>query len=185
MNGLLRACLGIQKELMRPLKMIQREEALKSHRGSRLLSEADLIQAIQELLTWRLSTKLCGERVLGDPATVKLFLRNHFLGLEHESFVVLFLDSRNHLIEAEELFRGTLTRVMVYPREVIKRTLHWNACSVILSHNHPGGEAVPSDMDRWLTRRLKDALQHIEVNVLDHIIVAGSQTASAAEQGWL
>jgi DNA repair protein RadC len=149
------------------------------------MTETDFIDAIHGLLSWRLSAKLREDRALGDPATVKQFMRAYFLGLEHESFVVLFMDARNHLIAAEELFRGTLTRVAVYPREVIKRALHWNACSVIFSHNHPGGEALPSDMDRLFTKQLKEALQHVEVNVLDHIIVADSQTASAAEQGWL
>jgi DNA repair protein RadC len=97
----------------------------------------------------------------------------------------LFLDAQNRLIAAEELFRGTLTQTSVYPREILKRALHHNAAAVILAHNHPSGVTEPSRADELLTRALREALQQVDVRVLDHLIVAGHQSLSFAERGLL
>ncbi len=83
------------------------------------------------------------------------------------------------------MFRGTLTQTSVYPREVVKRALHHNAGGIIFAHNHPSGVAEPSRADESLTRALKDALALVDVKVLDHFIVGGSQTMSFAERGLL
>lgn len=81
------------------------------------------------------------------------------------------------------MFRGTIDSASVYPREVVKEALRLNAAAVILSHNHPSGHPEPSQADKVLTQRLKDALSLVDVRVLDHIIVAGVRTASLAESG--
>ena len=73
----------------------------------------------------------------------------------------------------------------VYPREVVKTALAHNAGGVILAHNHPSGMAEPSVADRMLTKTLKETLAVVDVKLLDHIIVAGSNTWSFAEQGLL
>ena len=117
------------------------------------------------------------------PATVRDYLRLHFAGLEHEVFAALFLDSQNRLIEAVDLFRGTLTQTSIYPREVVKEALKRNTQAVILAHNHPSGYAEPSRADELITSTLKAALDLIDVRVLDHIIVAGADTVSFAERG--
>ena len=116
------------------------------------------------------------------PATVRDYLRLHFAGLEHEVFAVLFLDSQNRLIEAVDLFRGTLTQTSVYPREVVKEALKRNAQAVILTHNHPSGFAEPSRADEALTASLQSALALVDVRVLDHIVVAGTDIVSFAER---
>jgi DNA repair protein RadC len=116
---------------------------------------------------------------------VKDYLRLHFGSREYESFVVLFLDAQNRVIEVEELFRGTLTQTYVYPREVVKAALKHNAASVVLSHNHPSGVAEPSIQDQALTRTLHEALALIDVKVLDHFVIAGSSSVSFAERGLL
>ncbi len=123
--------------------------------------------------------------VLTSPGSVRDYLRLFFAGQEHESFVVLFLDAQNRLIEAKELFRGTLTQTSVYPREIVKEALRQNAAAVILSHNHPSGVAEPSRADEVLTANLKQALSLVDVKVLDHFIVAGATTLSFAERGLL
>jgi DNA repair protein RadC len=89
------------------------------------------------------------------------------------------------VLECQELFRGTLTQTSVYPREVVKSALAANAAAVIFSHNHPSGVAQPSQADELLTRNLKEALALVDVKVLDHFIVAGSQAISFAERGLL
>ena len=109
----------------------------------------------------------------------------HFAGREYESFVILYLDARHRLIEAEELFRGTLTGTSVHPREVVKGVLRKNAGAVIISHNHPSGVPDPSQADIRLTETLKQALALVDVRVLDHFIIAGANTMSFAERGLL
>ena len=103
----------------------------------------------------------------------------------HEVFVVLFLDAQHRVLSDAELFRGSLTQTSVYPREVVKAALAANAAAVIFAHNHPSGVAQPSQADELLTRQLKEALALVEIKVLDHFIVAGSQTLSFAERGLL
>jgi DNA repair protein RadC len=97
----------------------------------------------------------------------------------------LYLDAQHRVIDSEELFRGSLTQTSVYPREVVKGALRANAAAVILAHNHPSGVAQPSPADELLTRQLKDALALVDVRVLDHFIVAGTQALSFAERGLL
>ena len=100
-------------------------------------------------------------------------------------FLVLFLDAQNRVIESEEMFRGTLAQTSVYPREIVKRSLFYNAGAVIFSHCHPSGVCEPSHADETLTQALKTALALIDVRVLDHFIVAGTGILSFAERGLL
>ena len=117
------------------------------------------------------------------PASVQDYLRLYFAGMEHEVFATLWLDSQHRLIEAVPMFRGTLTQTSVYPREVVKDALRFNAAAVILAHNHPSGYAEPSRDDEIITSTLKATLDLIDVRVLDHIIVAGKGITSFAERG--
>ena len=105
--------------------------------------------------------------------------------LDHETFNLLYLDSQHRVIELEQIFTGTIDSAPVYPREVLKRRLNQESAAVILCHNHPPGIPEPSDADKQVTERLKDALQLIDVKVLDHIIIAGGQSVSFAERGIL
>jgi DNA repair protein RadC len=106
-------------------------------------------------------------------------------GRQHEVFVCLWLDAQHRVISFQESFRGTLTQTSVYPREIVKAALAANAAAVIFAHNHPSGVAQPSQADELLTRNLKEALGLVDVKVLDHFIVAGSQALSFAERGLL
>jgi DNA repair protein RadC len=116
---------------------------------------------------------------------VKEYLVTKLAGFEHEVFAALFLDAKHHLIQYVEMFRGTIDSASVYPREVVKEALRLNAAAVIFSHNHPSGHPEPSQADKILTQRLKEALALVEVRSLDHIIVAGQRTVSFAERGLL
>lgn len=122
---------------------------------------------------------------LTSPGSVRDYLRLSLASREHEVFVCIWLDAQHRVLEADELFRGTLTQTSVYPREVVKQALRINAAAVIFAHNHPSGVAQPSQADELLTRSLKEALLLVEVRVLDHFIVAGSQAISFAERGLL
>ena len=123
--------------------------------------------------------------VFDSPALVRQYLSLRLFNLEAEVFMVLLLDAQNRLIEARELFRGTVSQTVVYPREVVKAALLANASAVIFAHNHPSGVPDPSQADRMLTDALRGALSTVDVRVLDHIIVAGPKTTSFAERGWL
>ena len=121
--------------------------------------------------------------VMGAPSDVKNFCRLRLAGLQHEVFGVIWLNSQNCLIEAVDMFRGTLTQASVYPREVVKDGLFKNAAACILYHNHPSGPLEPSRADEMLTRTLKSALELVDIRVLDHILVADSGAMSFAERG--
>jgi len=92
-------------------------------------------------------------------------------GQEREVFAVLFLTTKHRLIGYEELFYGTIDGASVYPREVVKRALTLNAAAVIIAHNHPSGDATPSQADKKITIRLKDALALVDIRLLDHFVV--------------
>ena len=120
-----------------------------------------------------------------EPRVAHDFLRSKLCGLAHEMFAVVFLDHQHRLIAYDAMFRGTINQAAVYPREVVKEALARNAAAVILAHNHPSGSPEPSEADKQLTQRLREALALVEVRVLDHIIVAGNVTTSFAERGLL
>jgi DNA repair protein RadC len=140
------------------------------------------LQAVLEL-AHRASREEFARQALCSPDAVKTYLRSRFLCQPHESFIVLFLDVKNRLIDAQEMFTGTLTHTSVYPREVVKAALRRNAASVMLAHNHPSGVCEPSDADLRLTNALVQALALVDVRVLDHFVVAGAQVHSFAENG--
>ncbi len=121
--------------------------------------------------------------VLDSPQAVKRYLQHHFACLKTECFVGLFIDMQGQLIESVRLATGTLDRVNVYPREVIRLALKHNAAAVIFAHNHPGGRAQPSELDKALTDTLRQAMACVEVRLLDHLIVAGKQIWSFHEHG--
>lgn len=143
------------------------------------------LQAALELARRALKEELAGRDALSSPRAVRDYLRLSLAGRDHEVFVVLLLDAQHRVTAFEELFRGTLTQTSVYPREVVKCALGHNAAAVIFAHNHPSGIAEPSHADEILTRSLKSALALVDVQVLDHFIVAGSRTMSFAERGLL
>ena len=143
------------------------------------------LKAVTEIARRALAEEISERDNLSSPRAVRDFLQLTLGGRGHEVFVALFLDAQNRLLASEELFRGTLTQTSVYPREVVKCALRHNAAAVIFAHNHPSGVAEPSHADEILTRSLKSALALVDIQVLDHFIVAGSRAMSFAERGLL
>ena len=141
------------------------------------------LQAVLEMSKRALGETLQQQDSFRSPAQVKDYLQLQLSHLQREVFGIMFLDAQNRLIAYETLFEGSLMQTSVYPREVVKRALALNAAAVILSHNHPGGSAVPSRADEQLTISLKDALNLVDIKVLDHIIVARQETFSFSERG--
>lgn len=120
---------------------------------------------------------------LSSPAQTQAYLIAHLRDYPHEVFACLFLDNKHRIIAFDELFRGTINGASVYAREVVKAALSHNAAAVIFAHNHPSGVAEPSAADQSITRRLKEALSLVEIEVLDHIIIGNGETVSFADRG--
>lgn len=153
--------------------------------GLRLSSRRAELLVVLELARRALGQQLRDREVVGTPDAVKHFLQLHLGRTGHEVFAVMFLDAQNRLIDLEVMFRGTLTQTSVYPREVVKKALEFEAAAVVLAHNHPSGTVQPSRADEALTHTLKQALLLIDVRVLDHVIVAPGAACSMAEKGLL
>ena len=96
---------------------------------------------------------------------------------QSEVFACLFLDSGHRILAFKEMFRGSINKATVHPREVVKEALQLNAAAVILAHNHPSGDSTPSEQDIELTHTLKDILKVIDVRVLDHLVIGEEVTA--------
>lgn len=143
------------------------------------------LQAIFEMSRRALSEEMRTGDTLNSPQKVRNYLTLALSHLRKEVFMVLFVDTQNRVVAHEVLFEGTLTQTSVYPREIVKRVLHHNAAAVILAHNHPSGVTTPSAADKNITQTLKQALDLIDVRVLDHFIVAGNQMSSFMELGLL
>ncbi|CAK1827430.1 DNA repair protein RadC [Vibrio crassostreae] len=104
---------------------------------------------------------------------------------ESEVFGIIFLDNQHRVLRTKEMFYGNVNAASVYPREIVKASLATNASAVILYHNHPSGDATPSQADRRITRQLTDALALVDIRVLDHFVVSFERVVSFAERGWI
>lgn len=122
--------------------------------------------------------------LLEDPGMVKSYLRNRLAHYSNEVFGALWMDNRHRAITFDEISHGTINSATVSPREVVRSAIEYNAAACILTHNHPSGLALPSDADKVVTRRVKEALETIGTRTLDHIIVA-EDSYSFAEHGIL
>ena len=148
-------------------------------------ARAASLKAMVELVSRAFLEEAAQRDTLASPDAVRDYLRLTLAALPHESFLVLFLDSQNRLLAAEEMFRGTLTQTSVYPREIVKAALAHNAAAVVFAHNHPSGVAEPSRADELLTASLKQALALVDIRALDHFVLAGQRVVSFAERGLL
>ena len=126
-----------------------------------------------------------GRPLLADTRAVRRYLQHKLSSQEREVFACLFLDARHRLLAFEPLFLGSVDRASVHPREVLKRALAHNAAALILAHNHPSGHPEPSSSDVALTEELRRLLSHLDVRVVDHVVVGHGATVSMAERGLL
>ena len=146
------------------------------------LSDEYILARAQEILLQRMITG----SVLANPNDAKLYCSAQLAGEERKVFAVLWLTTRHSVLCFEKLFFGTLTGAEVHAREVVKAALRVNAAACIICQNHPSGVVEPSSADRFLTSQLKEALNLVEVRLLDHLIVGpGAQAYSFAERGIL
>ena len=145
---------------------------------------ASLKAALELVRRHHLATLTAGPP-LTNPSVARDYLLAQLRDRDHEVFCCLFLDNRHRLLGFEELFRGTIDRAGVHPREVLRQTLAHNAAALIFAHNHPSGVLEPSQADELITRRLKEALALVDVRVLDHFIIGDGLCFSFSEHGLL
>lgn len=113
------------------------------------------------------------------------YFKNYFNGIkDKEKFMVTLINSRNKIIQTVELSKGTVNEAPVYPREITKLALQYDASSVLVAHNHPGGSTTPSNADKEVTSKIANALKTQNISLLDHIIVGGQTGISFAESGY-
>jgi len=174
-------------------------DLITEYGGLRLLLDADyeqfcsgqglgmakytLLQAVLEMSRRHLKETIQRGTVLENVQQIRSYLTSELRSHEYEVFSCLFLDNRHHVLEFEALFKGTINSAMVHPREVVKKALKHNAAAVILAHNHPSGVSEPSQADIAITRHLKQALDLVDIRLLDHFIVGDGEPISLAERG--
>lgn len=168
---------------LRPLLCADKKSFLQ-HAGLGPAKFAQL-QAVLEMGRRHLYAEIQRGETLSDPHTTRRYLTSKLRDKQQEVFACLYLDNRHRVICFEELFYGTINGASVHPREVVKRALQHNAAALILAHNHPSGVADPSEADRHLTKRLQEALELVDVRVLDHIVIGDGESVAFAERGWL
>ncbi|MFQ2517994.1 RadC family protein [Aeromonas caviae] len=146
-----------------------------------LVNEDDLLNIANQIARQKLAKGVA----ITDKHLVHKALQTLLQSKEHEVFAMLFLDNQHRILAYEELFRGTISSASVYPREVVKRALAFNAAALILVHNHPSGHPEPSRADIEITQRLQSALTLVEIRLLDHLVVGSEGSVSLAERGLL
>ncbi|WP_018124364.1 RadC family protein [Desulfovibrio oxyclinae] len=140
---------------------------------------------MRELLARVAEDGMRSREVLGDPDAVARAAMARLGGCRTEEFWVALLDTRNRVIAWERVGAGTVDRVEAYPREVMALALRHKARSVILVHNHPGGDPTPSDDDQLLTLGMIRAASALDVLVADHVIVSETDFFSFSDKGMI
>ncbi|MBR9866723.1 MAG: JAB domain-containing protein [Oceanospirillales bacterium] len=141
------------------------------------------LQAVLEISRRCQAEQLQRDSALTSPDLVRDYLQLQLSDRSREVFACLLLDSQHRVICFEELFQGTIDSATVHPREVVKLALSHNAAAIILAHNHPSGVAEPSLADQNITHRIRDALNLVDIRLLDHMVVGSGVTVSLAERG--
>jgi DNA repair protein RadC len=177
-RGLLQSFGGLRALLWAPVPRLAAVRGLGPARVA-------LLKAVRGLGERHAEAEIADRPLLTDTQAVRRYLQQKLAGLEREVFACLFLDSRHRLIGFERLFFGSVDRATVHPREVLKQALAYNAAAIILAHNHPSGHPEPSPADLRLTEDLRGLLMHIDVRVVDHVVVGHGATVSLAERGLL
>lgn len=149
-------------------------------------ASAILLKVVKATCSEYLSSTIQGEKItLSTPESVKDFARMKLGGNQNESFLVIFLDNQNNVIDSDILFSGTVNKTIIYPRNVIQAALTRNAVGIILVHNHPSGNLKASQHDIELTASMKKAADTLDIRLIDHLIVTQKETLSFVEKGLL
>ena len=183
------AAIALSTDLLRQFGSLRAALAAGPRQLTRLAGLGDaraaVLMALPELARRYFASSLPVGDAIRSPADTEGYLMARLSGLPHELFCCLFLDNRHRVLRFAELFRGTIDGTSVYPREVVKEALAVNAAAVIAAHNHPSGVAEPSQADERITRRLKSALELVDIRLLAHLIIGSAGCTSLVARGLL
>ena len=143
---------------------------LENIKGLGTAKIAQLLSAT-EIAKRQLKEEIVGKVVINGPEDVLEYLSVSMSNLKEEVFKVIYLDSANVVLAAEDLFKGTVDQSAVYPREIIKMAFELNASGLIFVHNHPSGNLKPSKHDLSLNEKLVKACRAVDLTPLDHLII--------------
>lgn len=178
----------------------QAKESIKKFKSLKGVLEAPM-EKLQEIdgigphnafgikLFQEISERYLKERIIGKEIKLKSskevydYLFQSMQKNKKEIFKVLFLNAKNRIINTEDLFEGTLNSSIVYPREIMKKAINYNAVNLIFVHNHPSGNPEPSQSDKDITKNLVNAGKVMQIKILDHIIIGDNRYFSFADEG--
>ncbi len=141
------------------------------------------LRFVQEVSRCFLKFRMMSRPVCRCSQEVFDYLYHSLRGSKKEKFKVIFLDPKNQILEEKTVVEGTVNSSAVYPREIIKEALRYDASSLIFVHNHPSGDPEPSESDKQITRELVLATNVMQMKVLDHIIIGDNRYFSFADEG--
>ena len=144
-------------------------EIRKLAKGVGLAKACELAAAFE--VGKRLARQTALSEPLGTPEKIYDFMGPLLQSLPRESLRVVLLDTRHRLIHAEEVSLGTLNESLAHPREILRPAVSHGAYAFVLVHNHPSGDPTPSEADRSLTRRIREAAELMQIHLLDHVII--------------
>jgi DNA repair protein RadC len=148
-------------------------------------TSATLIKIIKEIGGVYLAEQMKKKDILTSPERVIRFASMKLSGLPHEAFMVIYLNTKNEVMDHLIINEGTVDQVAVYPRRIVETALARHAVGLIIVHNHPSGHTDPSEEDKRLTRTLKEAVRFLDIRLLDHLIVGKGGYFSFLERGAL
>jgi DNA repair protein RadC len=166
------------------LSKLSVNDLMKNHKGMGEVKAITIVAALELGRRRREAEGLKKDKIASSADAFEI-LQPRMADLPHEEFVVLMLNRANEVIGKYDLSKGGIAGTVVDPKLIFKAALEHLACGIILCHNHPSGNPKPSPEDLKLTKKLKDAGTLMEIDVLDHIIVAGDGYFSFADEGLL
>ncbi|MDT8389172.1 MAG: DNA repair protein RadC [Lentisphaeria bacterium] len=141
-------------------------------------NSAAFLKIVQGFLTRSLECEMEHRESIRRPEEVVDFLRMHLAGKSRETVMAIYLDDAKRVLRHAEVGSGTVDKTAFYPREILAPALECGATGIILVHNHPGGEAIPSDADHAMTRKLEALAKELDIRLLDHLITTPGKTFS-------
>ena len=148
------------------------------------------VKALQIQCVFELSKRMSRSEAaktlkFSEPHTIANYYMEDFRHKEQEHLLLLLLDNKSNLLGEKLMFRGTVNASIISPREIYLEALRYHAVGIILLHNHPSGDPTPSDADRRVTRKVRDAGSLIDIPLLDHIVIGDKKYVSFREEGYL
>ena len=156
---------GLNAVFQAPVKELEKVAGIGSY-------SATMIKFVRELCSELLAEQIENRTTVTSPDDIARFARLKIGHDEYEKFMVVYMDTQNQIISHEIVSQGTINKTVVHPRNIVKEALLQNANSVIIIHNHPTGILEPSKQDLAITQKIKEALEIVNISLLDHLIVS-------------